>query len=944
MNCPRCGTSNLDNLSACARCGAALVSAGDAETFIGVSLPPTPAAKAGAAVAPAPAPPPPPRQGDGSNVATAGPWAALGIASSADQVDFGPRYRIERMLGQGGMGAVYKAWDKELERPVALKLIRPELAVDPAVERRFKQELLLASKISHKNVLRIHDLGEAGGVKFISMAFVEGKDLHQLLSAEGKLPVDHALRIARQLCGALEAAHSEGVVHRDFKPQNILLDKQENVYVSDFGLAKSLEHDTGMTKSGELLGTPRYMAPEQVEGGHIDHRADLYALGLILYEMVTGDVPFHANTTLQLMYQRVHEVPKSPKALNPDLPDWLVRVIMKCLERDPGHRYQTASEILHDLDTATPPPKSSSHSLQIAIPGVGFELPRIWLGIAGAVVVVAALLLAVPSLRHRILGHPTSTAQSAVPAKHVAVLPLKIVGDPKAIGYIGDGVVDALTAKLFQLNDVQIAAPTAVAKLKPDTSPAEAAQVLGASYIVTGNLQGEGDKIRLVLNLDDIAAEKRLWTEEFSGLKQDLLTLEDNAYAKLVAALSIKASSEEIARTAAHPTENVDAYDLYLKGRNAMHGDVGAAAANAAIKLYQQAVQRDPAFALAYAGIADASLRMYTNTKDASWAQKALGAAQQAQNNGDNLPEVHFALGSIYTATGKPAEAIAELNRALQLAPNSDEGYRRLGDAYRAAGKKDEAIQAYRKATEINPYYWLNYNTLGLAYVRYGENDEALAALRKVTQLAPKNGLGYLNIGNAYYRQGKWDEAVAAYQKSIEVEPTYLAYTNLATTYFFLKRYQEAVPIFEKAVELQPQQQLAWGNLADAYRWAGEKQKALETYGKAIAIAAKELEVNPRDASLMAQLAQYYAKSGKTAQGLQYIKRARAISPNEVPFMYFEGMVQGLAGNTHEAIAALQSAFEKGYPVREAINDPELDGMRSNPEFQNLIKEFEAKK
>ncbi|HEX9119642.1 MAG TPA: tetratricopeptide repeat protein [Terriglobales bacterium] len=940
MNCPRCGTSNLDNLSNCVRCGAALVSAGEAETFIGASLPPTPAAKAGAA--PASAPQVPPRQADGSNVATAGPRTALGIASSADHVDFGPRYRIDRLLGQGGMGAVYKAWDKELERPVALKLIRPDLAVDPAVEQRFKQELLLASKISHTNLLRIHDLGEAAGVKFISMAFVEGKDLHQFLTEHGKLTVERALKIAKQLCSALEAAHSEGVAHRDFKPQNILLDKQENVYVSDFGLAKSLEHDTGMTKTGEFLGTPRYMAPEQVQGGKIDHRADLYALGLILYEMVTGDVPFHAGTTLQLMYKRVHEVPKSPKALNPDLPDWLVRVIMKCLERDPDQRYQNAGEILKDLETGTAP--VGSKTLQIAIPSMGIALSRTSLGIAGAVVILGAMLLAVPSVRHRVFGSPASTAEQAVPAKHVAVLPLKVIGDEKALGYIGGGVVDALTAKLFQLKDVQIAAPAAVAKLKPDTALGEAANTLGANYIVTGNLQGEGDKIRLVLNLDDVAGGKRLWTQEFSGLKQDLLTLEDNAYAKLVAALSVKASSEEIARAAAHPTENVDAYDLYLKGRNAMHGEVDANAVKAAIKLYEQALQRDPAFALAYTGIADASLRMYINTKDASWAQKALGAAQQAQNTGESLPEVHFALGSIYTATGKPAEATAELTRALQLAPNSDEGYRRLGDAYRAAGKKEDAIKAYQRATEINPYYWLNYNTLGLAYVRYGNNDEALASLKKVTQLAPKNGLGYVNMGNAYYRQGKWDEAIAAFKKSIEVEPNFHAYTNLATTYFFLKRYQEAVPMFEKAVELQPQQQLAWGNLADACRWSGQKQKAVETYGKAIALASKELEVNPRDANLMAQLGQYYAKSGKTAQGLQYVKRARAISPNEVPFMYFEGMVQGLAGNTSEAIAALRSAFEKGYPVREAINDPELDGMRSNPEFQNMIKEFEAKK
>ncbi len=935
MNCPRCGTANSDNLSQCVRCGAALVAAGDAETLVGVSLPPMPGEANAAAAAPAVAAHPP----DRSNAATAGPWAAG--AGQSDQVDFGPRYRIDRMLGEGGMGAVYKAWDKELDRPVALKLIRAALALNPDVAQRFKQELLLASKISHKNILRIHDLGEAGGVKFISMAFVEGQDLYQLLAREGRLEVERALKIARQLCAALQAAHSEGVVHRDFKPQNILLDRQENVYVSDFGLAKSLEHDTGMTRSGEFLGTPRYMAPEQAQGGKIDHRADLYALGLILYEMVTGDVPFHADTTLQLMYKRVHEAPKSPKSLNPDLPDWLARVIMKCLEREPDERYQSAGEILRDLETAKAP--KSSGSVQIALPSMGLALNRTWLGIAAAVVVLTALLLAVPAVRHRVF-RDTAAAQQASPAKHVAVLPLRIVGDPQALGYIGEGVADAITAKLFQLKDVQIAAPSAVARIKADTAPADAAQALGANLIVSGNLQAQGDKIRLVLNLDDVLAGRRVWTEEFSGLKQDLLTLEDNAYAKLVGALSVKASSEEMARASAHPTENVDAYDLYLKGRNAMHGEVDANTVKTAIKFYDQAVHRDPGFALAYTGIADASLRMYMNTKDTSWAQKALGAAQQAQGLGDTLPEVHFALGSIYTATGRSAEAVAELTRALQLAPNSDEGYRRLGDAYRAAGRKDEALKAYRRAAEINPYYWFNYNTLGLAYIRYGRNQDGLAALQKVTQLAPKNGLGYLNIGNAYYRQGKWEEAIAAYKKSVEVEPSYLAYTNLGTTYFFLKRYPEAVQMFEKAVELNPNQQLAMGNLADAYRWAGEQQKAQATYDKAIALASKELQVNPRDANIMAMLGQYYAKSGRTAEGLQFLKRARAIAPKEISFMYFEGMVQALAGHPPEAIAALHSAFEKGYPVREAMSDPELASLRSNAEFQKVLREFEKKK
>src|SRR5689334_6641329 len=350
-----------------------------------------------------------PRQGGGSTApargssahaeVTAAGWG-LDSDSPREDVNFGPRYRIEQMLGEGGMGAVYKAYDKELDRTVALKLIRPQLAQDPSVSQRFKQELLLASKITHKNILRIHDLGEAAGTKFISMVYVEGEDLHHLLEREGKLPLERTLKIARQLCSALEAAHAEDVVHRDFKPHNVLLDAQDNVFVSDFGLAKSLEQDkTAMTRTGEFLGTPRYMAPEQVEGGKVDHRADLYALGLILYEMVTADVPFKADTTMQLMYKRVHETPKTPKAIAPEVPEWFARLIMKCLARKAEDRYQSASEILVDLNRAKAPRKSGS--ITVTLPKV--RVPRRRVGIPLAVLAVAIVIaMAVPSIRHRV--------------------------------------------------------------------------------------------------------------------------------------------------------------------------------------------------------------------------------------------------------------------------------------------------------------------------------------------------------------------------------------------------------------------------------------------------------------------------------------------------------------------------------------------------------------
>jgi serine/threonine protein kinase len=326
-------------------------------------------------------------------------------------MDFGPRFRIEKLLGSGGMGKVYKAFDKELLRTVALKTLQPELVRDPLLSQRFKQELLLASKISHRNILRIHDLSEVEGVKYITMAFIDGRDLNQLLKAEGPFPLERSLKIARQLCEALDAAHSEGVVHRDFKPQNVLVGNDDHVYVSDFGLATSLESaKMGMTRTGAVMGTPRYMSPEQVEGKPVDNRCDLYSLGLVLYEMVTGQVPFSGESTWQLMYQRVQVMPKDVKLVNPALPDYMARVIMHCLEKDPANRYQSAEDILADLDAGRSPSLTGTRTLQINLPVVE---KRWWYAAGGGMLLLVGLFFAIPKTRHWVLGAPTSWNSSS---------------------------------------------------------------------------------------------------------------------------------------------------------------------------------------------------------------------------------------------------------------------------------------------------------------------------------------------------------------------------------------------------------------------------------------------------------------------------------------------------------------------------------------------------
>src|SRR5712672_3566620 len=466
--------------------------------------------------------------------------ATLEVSESASintGTDFGPRYHVESLLGAGGMGKVYKARDRELDRIVAIKVLRPDLMTDPMAMQRFKHELLLASSISHPNILRIHDLGEYNAVKFISMAYVDGGDLTQVMRKEGRLPLDRVLHIMRQLAAALGAAHGVNVVHRDLKPQNILLGGGDHVYVTDFGIAKTLESDrTSVTRTGAVLGTPLYMSPEQVEGKQVDHRSDLYTFGLIFYEMLTGVLPFTGDTTFQLMYQRVHQLPKRPELVIPDLPPYLSRICLKCLEKEPGKRYQHASEILAALELK----HTSMHTrtLQITLPVIS---KKTWMISGSAAVVLLAGLLAIPPVRDFVFRHKVAEPTSGIPSlkqgKFVAVLPMRVLGDQSALNYVAEGLTEALSAKLFQLHDMHTTSAAEVQKAKPGTSLSDVARQLGVNLVVSGTIQGSGNKLRIIASLDDVAGGHRVWTQEFSGMQQDLLTLEDQIYGGVVEAL-----------------------------------------------------------------------------------------------------------------------------------------------------------------------------------------------------------------------------------------------------------------------------------------------------------------------------------------------------------------------------------------------------------------------
>ncbi len=878
----------------------------------------------------------------------------------------GGRYRILRVLGQGGMGAVYQARDQELDRIIALKVIRPELAGNPSILQRFKQELILSRHVTHKNVVRIYDMGEADGTRFITMEYVEGEDLRGVLSRDGKLKPREAVEIVVQICRALEAAHVEGVIHRDLKPQNVMRDPQGRVVVMDFGLARSLEAP-GMTQTGALVGTLEYMSPEQAMGAELDQRSDLFALGLIFYELLTGKVPYKADTAIASLMRRTQERAIPVADIDGTIPKSLSAIVARCLERDPKDRYATAEELLRQLEAWKANPSISTAALSRMYPSsapsahssvqISLNLPskKGWIGVAGVSVLVVAFF-AIPTTR-RLVFHPSSQASpqasgsgaEGVPdlskGKFLAVLPLKVIGDEKSLRYVSDGLVDALSAKMFQLQEVHVASSSAVEKaVAKEDSIAKIAKALGVNLVLQGMVQGTADKLRITLDLEDVSSGHRMWSQEFSGVPQDLLTLEDKIYGSLVAALNVNPTNDEAARSGVHPTENTTAYDLYLKGRNELRGNQGSRNVASAVSLLESALHEDPNFALAYTGLADADLNLYSDTKDPLYAEKALAAAHKAESLDSTLPEVHLVLGSVYNNTGRSAEAVTELKRALALAPNSDDAYRRLGKVYLSGGHKQEALSAYQNAVTANPYYWSNHNTLGGAYFQFGDNDKALSEYQRVTELATDNPVGYRNVGAVYFRMGRWNDAIPAFQKSLELQPDAATYSNLGTTYFFLKQNDEAIKMFEKAVQLTPKDEVTMGNLADAYRAAARSQEANATYDKAIRLAFQQLQVNPKLASVTGDLALYYAKKGDATSSLRYIRQARSLDGSDLQLLYAQAQIYGLGGKPAEAMATLRDAFKKGYSPEEALNDSELSSLKGLPEFTKLISEYSKKR
>ncbi len=853
----------------------------------------------------------------------------------------GSRYRIEAEAGEGGMGKVYRATDLDLHRTVALKIVRPDVVSSSQSLDQLIHEISIASQISHKNVLRIHDLGEASGLRFVSMAWAEGEDLGHLLKRTGALPEERILELACEICEGLEAAHEQGITHRDLKPGNILLTSGGHACIADFGLAHSvdsaaaqaiklLEPSSSSSQSASVSGTPRYMSPEQVEGAAaIDHRTDIYSLGLILYEMATGRIPFNDDSVFQTMTQRLTEKPVSPKLLNPAISDKLAAITMRCLEREPKERYASVHELLVDLRSKPEP--------ALAHPGAIYPkaslLKRAWLpAILAALVLLAGAGWFWQWRKPRV--EPPSNG------KYIAVLPFRVVGSDPNLKYRAEGISDAISARLVLPTSLHPVSPSALERVNFSQPDEKIGKELGANLIVKGTVQSIEDRIKVDVLIYNTEKLKVIWSKSYQGVAADLFNLEDRISNDTEEALKIKPTIEERERQAPAPTQNLAAYDLYLKGRDILKNQRDETNVKAALDLFEQAIKQDDSFALAWTGVADASLLLYKTTKDDSAAAKALRAAEEARNLNNNLPEVHFALGSVYTATGRNAEAVNEIQHALQLSPNSDDGYIRLAKAYFATGQIDSELKALKKAVELNPYYWYNHRQLGVGHLDLGHYDDAIKQFKEQFAENPSDPSSYINIGATYLLEGRWKDAIPALQKAIQIKPSFRAYMNLATAYYMLGSYSEAVLIYEKALEMSPNQALVVRNLAEAYSREGQKEKSAAMNARAISLLYAQLQVNPQDASATGELAICYLNKGDLSQARVLIARARAIDGSSSELMYKAALVESASGQIPEALNSLKGALQRGYSFASCLSDPDLKKVRESPGFEALKREF----
>jgi serine/threonine protein kinase/Tfp pilus assembly protein PilF len=884
------------------------------------------------------------------------------------------RFEILALLGQGGMGAVYKARDTELERLVAIKLIRPELASHPEILRRFKQELILAREVTHRNVIRIFDLGQAQGIKFITMEFVEGRDLRALIHEKGKLAVDEAVPIILQISAALDAAHTAGVVHRDLKPQNVMSDKDGRVYVMDFGIARSLESQ-GMTQTGALMGTPEYMSPEQAKGEKVDARSDLFALGIIFYETLTGISPFKAETAMAMMFKRTQEKATPLVQLNLGIPGVISDIVAKCLEINPADRYQTAREVINDLEAFT---GGAQRGTIIAPSRRISDTPAYqkWLVIGGIVVVLGA---GGWFIRDRVALRPRGAAGPVQPLS-LAILPFQNASNDAGLDYIGSAIAEGLSTDVGQAKSLRTVQPERIYQILHDMRlPANSdfdpsmmrniSNISNSDMLVSGRYTVSNGKLRIDALLNDLKRDRRIPIALEDADPKNLHAAIDQLADKIRTNLAVSSDVlKELKESSFQPSsESPAALRAYNQGLQLLRqGKI-----TDAVKAFKDAVKEDPKFALAYSRLAatESNLGYDAEAEEASRKARDLGqqlplaerylieanharvmkdtagAITAYENLAKTFPangDVEYALGNLYAEKGDFEKARAQYAKILQNDPKDINALIATGTMEVSAGNANAALEALGNAQRLAVQFDNNeakaqvlYAT-GMAYELLNKSEESLRNFRQAIEinktLGNKGGVAnsLREVANVQASVGQSDAALASYQQALDLDREIGAKKNIGATYIDMGVLFEGRGQFDKALQyykdsLQIQrdlgdetnQAICLNNIGNVYLAQGKSDDALIYYQQALQLREK-LAVPIDIAETLHNLGEGYIRTSQFDNAMNAYMRALELRRKAADSLGAAlenagtGMVFLYQGRYGAAVNSLQTALQ-GY-------------------------------
>ena len=888
MICPICQSPNPDEVEACLHCSHRFATAK-------ISLTPLPSGQDLSELTSVPT------MGSPSSLKE---WATKSQRGTSSVVlpaglEIGRRYRVKSLLGIGGMGAVYLVHDKDLDRDVALKLIRSDIAEDADALERFKREIQLSSRVTHPNVLRVFDLGESDDIKFLTMQFVDGRDLATILKKQGKLPNERLVRVFRQVAEGLKAAHDQGVVHRDLKPQNIMIDSQDRVYVTDFGLAKGSEQ-SGMTQTGAVIGTPFYMSPEQVKGEPVGPRSDIYALGVILYQMAAGVVPFTGATPFEVMMRRVQRPAQPVGELNPDLPKYLQRIIERCLAVDPNLRYQNVAEILEDLDA-----ESFRTSLRYS------ALSRRWVRPAALAVFAAVVLAAGGIWIARTAGRGAAAAPKAAP-RIVSVLIADFenkTGEPVFDGTLEPAFAIALEGAPFISSYSRAGARKIASQLQPGaTGLTESGARLvavreGVNVVVSGSVEKTGGGYEVSVRAVDAATGKSIVSEKESAANRDKV---------LQAAAALATGLRTALGDKTPPSVQQTAAETFSAGSLEAAHEYGVAQElqwagkwDEAIQRYTKAVELDKNLGRAYAGIAAVENNRGRPQEAAKYYQLALARMDRMSDR-----EKYRTRGGYFLLTRKPDSAIEEFTNLVRQYPADTAGIANLAFAYFVKRDMANALEWGRRAIEIYPKNVPQRNNYGLIAMYAGDFEIGAREQKTVLSMNPQFVLAYVGLALSQLGAGQPAEALATWNKLAGIGPAgaSAAAAGLADLALYQGRIGDARTILEGPIETD----LAAKNPDEAARkltTLAEAQLEAGQAPKAIAAAERALSLS-QDIAVSVSAARVLIEAGEESKGLSVAARLEErLEPD--PQMYallLHGEAELRKRNFREALARFKEA------------------------------------